>query len=110
MSVTTDVTKTGDTITGRFTLKNLPTLSLDEVKKPAFAVAGLADLAIEQVKDVPADVQSQVAKAQARLAEVPTVVKTLPTQVKGLRGEVETRVAKATEQADRPLRRPRRPR
>ena len=99
MSVTTDVKKTGDTLTGRFTIKNLPTVSLDEVKKPAFAVAGLADLVIEQVKDVPADVQAQVTTAQARLAEVPNVVKTLPTQVKELRGEVETRVAKAAEQA-----------
>ncbi len=44
--------------------------------------------------------QAQVTTAQARLAEVPNVVKTLPTQVKELRGEVETRVAKATEQAN----------
>ena len=98
MSVTTDVTKTGDTVTGRFTVKNLP--SLDEVKKPAFAVAGLADLAIEQVKDVPALYVKQVDKAQERLAEVPAVVKTLPAQVKELRGEVEARVAKAQEQAN----------
>jgi hypothetical protein len=91
MTVTTDVT-----VPGRFTVKNLPTVSLDEVRKPAFAFAGLVDLYIEQVKDVP----NQVTKAQARLAEVPTAVKTIPTQVKGLRDEVETRVAKASEQAN----------
>ena len=112
MTVTTDVTTTGDTVTGRFTIKNLPTVSLPtvslpkvslpsvalpavslhEVRKPAFAVAGLADLVIEQVKDVPADVQAQVSSAQARLAEVPNTVKTFPTQVKKAAGQ-------ATEQA-----------
>ena len=105
MTVTTDVTKTGDTVTGRFTIKNLPsaknlpTLSLDDVRKPVFAAVGVADLAIEQVKDVPAELSSQAEKVQSRLAEVPSVVKTLPEQVKGLRGEVETRVAKAQETA-----------
>ena len=97
MTVTTDVTKNGDTVTGRFTIKNLPTVSLPtvslaEVRKPAFAVAGLADLVLEQVKDVPADVQAQVTTAQARLAEVPNAVKTFPTQVKKAAGQ-------ATEQA-----------
>jgi hypothetical protein len=104
MSVTTDtnVTKTGDTATvsGRFTIKNLPTVSLDEVKKPVFAYAGLADLAIEQAKELPAELTAYSQKVQARLAEVPNVVKTIPAQVKDLRGEVETRVAKATEQAN----------
>ncbi|HEU0104126.1 MAG TPA: hypothetical protein VFR07_17565 [Mycobacteriales bacterium] len=86
MTITSDVTTTGDTVTGRFTIKNLPTL--DEVKKPAFAFAGLADLAIEQVKDAPAAYVAEVRKAQERLAEVPAVVRTLPT-----------RVTQATEQA-----------
>lgn len=94
MTVTTDVTKNDDTLTGRLTVR------LDEVKKPAFAFAGLTDLFIEQVKDAPAAYVAEVKKAQERLAEVPSVVKTLPTQVKGLRDEVETRVAKATEQAN----------
>ena len=91
MTVTADATRTSDTITGR-TLKHLPTVSLDEVRKPAFAVAGLADLVIEQVKDVPADVQAQVTTAQARLAEVPAAVRTLP-------GQVKRAAEQATEQA-----------
>ena len=100
MTVTTDVTTTDDAVYARFGIKHLPTVSLGEVTKPAFAVAGLADLAIEQVKEAPAAYVAQVTKAQERLAEVPGVVKTLPAQVKDLRSEVETRVAKAQEQAD----------
>ena len=92
MSVTTttkptadvDVDKTGSTVTGRFTIKNLPTFDVSEATKPLFAVVGVADLAIEQAKDVPADVTARVNKVQARLSEVPAQVKTLPTQVKTL--------------------------
>ena len=98
MTVTTDVTKTGDTVTGRFSI-NVPTVTLEDVKKPAFAFAGLADLAIEQVKDAPAAYVAEVKKAQERLAEVPSVVKTIPAQVKDLRAEAKSRVEKATEQA-----------
>jgi len=47
MTVTSDVTKNGDTVTGRFTIKNLPTVSIDEVRKPLFAAVGVADLALE---------------------------------------------------------------
>jgi hypothetical protein len=101
-----DVTKTGDTVTasGRFTVKNLPTLDLDEARKPLFAVVGVADYAIEQVRTVSAELPTRYAaeaqKAQEKLAEVPTVVKTLPEQVQTFRNELETRVAKATEQAN----------
>ena len=91
MTVTTDVTTTGDTVTGRFTLKR-PTLSLGEVRKPVFAAVGVADLALEQVKDVPADVTAEARRVQARLAEVPAVVRTLPVRV-------EIRVTKAQETA-----------
>lgn len=92
MSVTTpakptadvDVDKTGSTVTGRFTIKNLPTFDLSEAAKPLFAAVGVADLAIEQAKDVPALYLAEVKKAQARLADVPAQVKTLPTQVKTL--------------------------
>ena len=94
-----DVTKTGSTVTGRFTIKNLPTFDVAEATKPLFAVVGVADLAIEQAKDVPALYVAEVKKAQARLENVPTVVKTLPEQVKTLRADVETRVEKATEKA-----------
>ena len=103
MSVTTDtkVTKTGDTATvsGRFTIKNLPTVTLDEVKKPVFAYVGVADLALEQAKELPAELTAYTQKVQARLENVPAVVKTLPEQVKTLRTDVETRVEKATEKA-----------
>jgi len=103
MTVTADTnaTKNGDTATvsGRFTIKNLPTVSLDEVRKPLFAYVGVADLALEQAKELPGLYAAEAKKVQARLSEVPNVVKTLPAQVKDLRGEVETRVAKAQEQA-----------
>ena len=59
----------------------------------------VADLAIEQAKDVPALYVAEVKKVQARLENVPTVVKTLPEQVKTLRTDVEARVEKATEKA-----------
>ena len=105
MSTTTtakaDVKKTGDTVTaqGRFTVKNLPTLDLDEARKPLFAAVGVFDLAIEQAKELPVAYAAEAKKVQERLAEVPTVVKTLPEQAQTIRGEVETRVAKLTEQA-----------
>ncbi len=90
----TDVTKTGDTVVaqGRFTIKNLPVVDLDEARKPLFAVVGAADYALEQVKDLPTRYAADVQKAQERLAEVPAVVKTLPEQVSEFS-------KKATEQA-----------
>ena len=101
MTVTTDVTKTGDTVTaqGRFTLKNLPTFDVAEARKPLFAAVGVADLVIEQVKDVPADLSVETQKLQARLVEVPNAVRALPTQVAQLRGEVQTRAEQVTERA-----------
>ncbi len=90
MSVTTtaknttadvDVDKTGSTVTGRFTIKNLPTFDVADATKPLFAVVGVADFAIEQAKEVPADVTARVSKVQARLSEVPAQVRELPTQV-----------------------------
>ena len=97
-----DVERTDDTVQGRFALK-VPTPKLairrEELRKPAFAVAGLADLALEQIKDVPGVYAAEVQKASERLAEVPSVVRTLPDQVKDLRSEVEARVAKAQEAA-----------
>jgi hypothetical protein len=81
MSVTTDVKTTtiGDTATvtatGRF---SLPTFDRAEAVKPLFAAVGVADLAIEQAKDVPSDVTA--------------AVKGLPTTVK-------SSVSTATEKA-----------
>ena len=79
--VTADVDKTGSTVTGRFTLKNLPAFDVADAAKPLYAYVGAADLVLEQAKRVPAS------------------VKTIPTQVKALREDVETRVEKATEKA-----------
>ena len=121
--VDADVSKTGSTLTGRFTVKNLPsvslpTVSLDEVKKPAFAAVGVADLALEQVKDVPAELQAKATErtstVQAQVKALPAQVKALPeqastkatevrgtveAQVKAFRTDVEARVAKAQETA-----------
>jgi hypothetical protein len=91
-TATGDVDKTGSTVTGRFTVKNLPTFDVQDATKPLFAVVGAADLAVEQAKEVPADVT-------ARFLQLQQQVKTLPTQVKTFRGEVETRVSTATEKA-----------
>ena len=87
-----DVATTGDTVTGRFTLKNLPTLDVAEAAKPLYASVGVLDLAIEQAKEVPGEVS-------ARLADIPAQVRTIPASVKSLRGDVETRVKKVTERA-----------
>lgn len=78
---TASVTKTGDTVTGRFTPKNLPSFDVQDASKPLFAVVGVADFALEQVKDAPALYASEARKVQARLADVPAQVKTLPGQV-----------------------------
>jgi hypothetical protein len=95
MSVTTDVTTatTDNTLTaqGRFSVRK-PTLDLDEARKPLFAVAGVADLAIEQVKELPT-------LAQERVSEVPAAVKQLPKRVEQFRTEVEGYAKKASEQA-----------
>lgn len=86
MSVTTDVTTSGEqatvTATGRF---SLPTFDKAEAVKPLFAAVGVADLALEQAKDVPADVTA--------------AVKALPTQLQAVRGGLETRVSTAAEKA-----------
>jgi hypothetical protein len=97
--VTADVNKTGNTVTGRFTLKNLPTLpafDADQAKKPLFAYVGVADLAIERIKDVPAELtelnKTVSTKVQALVADVPAQVQALPVTVR-------TNVEKASEKA-----------
>ncbi len=80
-TTTATVTKTGNTVTGRFTLKNLPVFDAAETRKPLLAVVGVADLALEQVKDVPALYVAEAKRVQARLADVPAQVKALPSQV-----------------------------
>ena len=97
MTVTTDVKKTGNTITGKFTLKNLPTFDAEYAKKPLFAYVGVADLAIERAKEIPAQLTVATTdvtkKAQALLADVPAQVTALPVTVR-------TNVEKATEKAN----------
>ena len=83
-----DVDKTGNKFSGRFTVKNLPTFDVAEATKPLYAVVGVADLALEQVKDVPALYVAEAKKVSTRLSEVPAHVKTLPGQVKTLSTEV----------------------
>lgn len=68
----------------------VPAIDLDDARKPAYAWVGVADLFIEQVKEVPADVKARTEKAQARTKKlqdkvtVPSQVKELPTTVKEL--------------------------
>lgn len=85
---TASVTKSGNTVTGRFTLKNLATFDLKSLpsfdaaeSRPFLAVVGVADLALERVKDVPALYAAEARRVQALLADVPAQVKALPTQV-----------------------------
>ena len=98
MTVTTDVKKTGNTVTGKFTLKNLPNFDADYAKKPLFAYVGVADLAIERAKEIPADLTvattNVTKKAQALLAEVPAQMTALPVTV---RSNVEKATEKATD-------------
>lgn len=98
--VTADVDKTGNKVTGRFTVKNLPSFDVSEASKPLFAVVGVADYALEQVKDVPALYVAEAKKVQDRIAEVPAQVKTFPSQVKSLRSDVESHVEKVSEKAN----------
>ena len=87
MTLTAEVTPRDDVVEVSTTLPR-PAVVLGRVAKPAYAAAGLADLALEQVKDVPAG-----------LSEVPAVVRTLPASVKHLREEVAARVGTARETA-----------
>ncbi len=70
-------------------------LDLDTAKKPVFAVVGVVDFYVEQIKELPADAKKVQAKLEAARTAQIAQLKNLPTQVKGLRTEVETRVAKA---------------
>jgi len=87
-AVDVDVDTTGNTVSGRFTLKHLPSFDVAEAAKPLYAYVGALDLALEQAKVVPAQVR-----------RVPAQVRTIPSQVKSLRGDVETRVEQVTERA-----------
>lgn len=72
MSVTTEVKKYADTARGQFSEQ------LAEARKPLFAVVGAGDVAVEQARELPAEVKA----LRSRLED-------LPEQVKALRGRVE---------------------
>lgn len=80
-TVDVDVDKAGSTVSGRFTFKNLPTFDVADAAKPLYAYVGALDLALEQAKEVPAQVRA------------------IPAQVRGLRSDVESRVEQVTEKA-----------
>ena len=80
-TVAVDVDTTGSSVSGRFTVKNLPTLSVTDAAKPLYAYVGALDLALEQAKEVPAQVRA------------------IPAQVKGLRSDVASRVEDVTGKA-----------
>ncbi len=88
-----EIDRSGDTVSGRFTLRNLPTFDAADATKPLYAAFGVADFALEQVKDVPADVRAEAERVQSRLAEVPNKLQELPSQVKTYREDVEERVS-----------------
>ena len=84
-------------------------LDLDEAKKPAFAVAGVVDLYVEQVKELPAtakkfqaDLAAKLEAARtertAKLKAVPAQVKELPADAKKWQAELTAKATKA--QAD----------
>jgi hypothetical protein len=98
---TASVTKTGNTVQGRFALKNLPTLDVTEASKPLFAFVGVADYALEQVKDVPALYAAEAKKAQARLADVPAQFKTIPSQVEKANKKALELYTELTERGER---------
>ncbi len=80
-AVDVDVDTSGSTVSGRFTLRNLPTLDVPSAAKPLYAYVGALDLALQQAQSVPAQVRA------------------IPAQVKGLRGDVAARVDEVTEKA-----------
>ena len=48
-------------------------IDLDEAKKPAFAAAGVVDLYVEQVKELPATAAKKTTKAAVKTAETTAV-------------------------------------
>ena len=67
-----------------------------EARKPLYAWVGTADLALENIKELPTDV---VAKATTLMPKAAALVTELPAKAKELRTEVETRSTKLTTKA-----------
>ena len=100
------------TLTDKLPKIELPTVELPKAvdTKPLYAVAGVVDLTVEQVKDVPADAKklqaTLVAKLEAARTErtatlksVPAQLKALPTEAKKLQNELLGRALKAQTEA-----------
>ncbi len=102
-TLSADVDASADTVTVSGTVRTglltLPTFDVTEAVKPLYAYVGALDLALEQAKEVPAEVTNGVQRVSSRLADIPAQVRTLPASVKTLRGDVETRVEKVSERA-----------
>jgi hypothetical protein len=62
-----------------------------EARKPLYAVVGAGDLAVENIKDLPAVL---VAQATPIVPKTTALVTELPAKIKGLRGDVETGATK----------------
>jgi uncharacterized glyoxalase superfamily metalloenzyme YdcJ len=67
-----------------------------EARKPLYAVVGAGDLAVDNIKDLPAEL---VAQATTFVPKATALVTEIPGRVKGLRGEVETRATALTGKA-----------
>jgi hypothetical protein len=78
VDVAVDVDTTRSSVSGRLTITTLPTLSVTDAAKPLYASVGVLDLALEQAKEVPAQVRA------------------IPAQVRGLRSDVASRVEDVT--------------
>jgi hypothetical protein len=55
-----------------------------EARKPLYAVVGAGDLAVENLKELPAQASELLPKTKAFVAEIPGRVRTLPAVVKTL--------------------------
>ena len=81
------------TLTDKLPTVKLPSIDLTEAKKPLFAALGVADLTLEQVKEVPSDLTVEAKKVQTLVEGVPAQLKTLPAAVKGLRTNAEAKLS-----------------
>ncbi len=86
-------------------LPEVKTIDLDEAKKPAFAAAGLVDLYVEQVKELPATAKKAqadlTAKLEARRAVRTAQVKAVPAQLKALPADAKKLQAELTEKVSK---------
>ena len=98
-------TATAEKKTVSFGKITVPVIDLDDARKPAYAWVGVADLVIEQVKEVPADLQARSKKLSvpAQVKDLPATLKELPAKTvssaKELPAQAKTRVTEARGEA-----------